>query len=209
MTIALSPPTPPTPLAPLAPARPALVGFAVAGVILVALDARSPAAAITDTISSHAASAARVAFVLALLASSAGVAVALGRSWRGLAARRPADLALLALWPLGMGIASVVDQNAQSWTGMVHNVAVGAAIVGVHLAAARTGSRPLAALTAAGLATMTTLLVLIAMHVAGVPGVPVGVAERVLVVISVVLVVGALRARRTVENEPVVIKQPC
>jgi hypothetical protein len=190
MTVTLGPPTP------LAPTRPALAGFAVAGVILVALDVRSPAAAITDTISSHAASAARLAFVLALLASGIGVAIALARGWRQLGAGRAADLALLALWPLGIGIASFFDQDAGSWTGMVHNVAVGTAIVGVHLAAVRTGSRPLVVLSAAGIATMTTLLVLIGMHVAGVPGVPVGVAERVLVVISVVLVIGALRARR-------------
>ncbi len=190
MTVALAPPTP------LAPIRPALAGFAVAGVILVALDVRSPAAAITDTISSHAASAARLAFVLALLASGVGVAIALAHGWRQLAAGRAADLSLLALWPLGIGIASFFDQNEASWTGVVHNVAVGTAIVGVHLAAVRTGSRSLVVLSAAGIATMTTLLVLIGMHVAGVPGVPVGVAERVLVVISVVLVIGALRARR-------------
>lgn len=190
MIVALAPPTP------LAPTRPALAGFAVAGVILVALDVASPAAAITETISSHADSAARTAFVVALLASCAGVAVALAGAWRQVVAGRATDMALLTLWPIGIGIASVFDQNTGSWTGMVHNVAVGTAIVGVHIAAARTRSRPLLVLVACGIATMTTVLVLIAMHVGGVPGVPVGVAERVLVVISVVLVIGALRARR-------------
>lgn len=190
------------PHAPLAPAHPALAGFAVAGVILVALDVASPAAAITETISSHADTAARTAFVVALLASCAGVALALAGAWRQVVAGRATDMALLTLWPIGIGIASVFDQNTHSWTGMVHNVAVGTAIVGVHLAAARTRSRPLTLLVAGGIATMTTLLVLIAMHVGGVPGVPVGVAERVLVVISVALVIGALRARRRSAAHP-------
>lgn len=191
MTVTLAP------HAPLAPTRPALAGFAVAGVILVVLDVRSPAAAVTETISAHAGTAARAAFVLALLASCAGVAAALAWSWRQVTAGRAIDLALLTLWPVGIGIASMIDQNPNSWTGVVHNVAVGTAIVAVHLAALRTRSRPLTVLAAAGIATMATLLVLIAMHVAGVPAVPVGVAERVLVLICVVLVIGALRARRS------------
>ncbi|SHL32291.1 Protein of unknown function [Pseudonocardia thermophila] len=191
MTIAHAPPRS------LAPARPALAGFAVAGAILVALDVRSPAMVLTQTISTHATTAARLAFVVALLASCAGVAVALGRAWRQVTAGRATDLLLLSLWPVGMGIASFFDQNTQSWTGTVHNVAVGAAIVGVHLAALRTRNRPLMALTAVGAATMAGLLVLIGLHVLGVPDVPVGVVERVLVVICVVLVVATLKVRRS------------
>lgn len=183
-------------VAPPTPAHLALAGFAVAGVILVVLDLQSPAAVVSETLSSHAASAAHVAFALAMLASCAGVGAALVRAWRAMVTRRVADLMLLALWPVGIGIASIVDQDEHSWTGMVHNVAVGAAIVGVHLAAARSGRRLLTGTAVGGFAVMAVLLAFIVAHTMGGFDMPVGVAERVLIAMSAVVAIGALRQRR-------------
>ncbi|WP_232666327.1 DUF998 domain-containing protein [Pseudonocardia sp. TRM90224] len=189
-----------TPLAPrlaaISPAHLATAGFAVAGVIIVMLDVQQPAEAVTNTISAYATSAVKALYVAALLATCVGVTAAVARAGRAVIASRPADLLLLTLWPLGIAVATVFDEQVNTLPGTIHNVAVGTAIVAVHLAAVRMGRRFMSWLllptAAAGFACMGVLLGLIIVGTVTGADLPVGVAERVLVAVSGVLVIGTL-----------------
>ncbi|MEJ3654035.1 ANTAR domain-containing protein [Actinomycetes bacterium KLBMP 9759] len=180
----------------LSPAWPAVIGFGVAGVILMVLDLRTPTVVITEMVSAHAGGALRIAFVLALLASCVGVGASIvwaGRSARGY---RTDSLVLLALWPVGIALATVFDEAERTVTGTVHNVAVGIAVVAVHLAALRAGARPLRRLATAGFISMAVLLTMIVLKAGGDAELPVGVIERVLVAMCAVVTIGALREPR-------------
>lgn len=177
-----------------APTHLATAGFATAAVILVALDLQSPPAGVaTNTISAYASTSVATFYVAALIAAAAGVAAAIVAARLAPPRTRPRGLLLLALWPAGIGLATMFDEAEHTFTGMVHNVAVGTAIVAVHIAALRVGSHLLEWIAAAGFACMAVMLGFLMLNSVTGMEMPVGIAERVLVVVSVLLVIGILR----------------
>lgn len=178
-----------------APTHLAVAGLGTAAVILVALDLQSPPAGVaTNTISSYASTSVATFYVAALIAAAAGVAAAIVAARLSPPRTRPRGLLLLALWPAGIGLATMFDEAEHTFTGMVHNVAVGTAIVAVHIAALRIGSHLLEWIAAAGFACMAVMLGFLMLNSVTEMEMPVGIAERVLVGVSVLLVIGILRA---------------
>lgn len=180
------------------PTHLALAGLGTGGIILTALDAQeSPSRAVTTTISAYASTPFGIFYQTALLATVIGVGLALLsaqiRAQISGPGRRPGGLLLMATWPVGIAIATLFDEHPFTLTGSIHNVAVGAAIVGVHLAAVRIGWRPLIPLAAIGAACMAVMLTLIVISTVTGTDQPVGLVERILVIVSSILVVGTLR----------------
>ncbi|MFC4947659.1 hypothetical protein [Pseudonocardia sp. GCM10023141] len=175
------------------PTHLAAAGFGIAGAILVALDLQRPVWAVTNTISSYATSPVGVLYVIALLAAAGGVLAAVLASGRSVTRLRPGGLMLMVLWPIGIAMGTVFDQAENTWTGMVHNVAVGAALVAVHVVAVRMGSRLLTWVAAAGFGCMAWMVALLVLHTTTGAPMPIGLAERALVTISVLVVIGTFR----------------
>lgn len=178
-----------------APTHLAAAGLGTAAVILVALDLQSPPSGVmTNTISAYASTSVATYYMAALIAAAAGVAAGIVAARLSPPRTRPRGLLLLALWPAGIGIATMFEEAEHTFTGMVHNVAVGTAIVAVHIAALRVGSYLLEWIAAAGFACMAVMLGFLMMNSVTGMEMPVGIAERVLVALSVPLVIGILRA---------------